>query len=77
MQKRTNPFSNPKMNTTKLIEILRWPATKRNGMYPWYVIVWRLCVYPFLVLFGLGFYLSILLLTFSLYEAETFRKEWF
>lgn len=65
------------MNTSKLIEILRWPATKRNDMNPWYGILWRLCVYPFVCLFAFGFYLSILLLTFSFYEAETFRKEWF
>jgi hypothetical protein len=56
--------------------ILRWPQTKTNNMNPWYVILWRLCVYPFMCLFALGFYLSILL-TSSLYEAETFRKDWF
>lgn len=65
------------MNTTKLIEILRWPSTKRNSMNPWYVIVWRICVYPFVCLFGLGFYLSILIASFSFYQAETFRKDWF
>jgi len=65
------------MNTSKLIEILRWPATKRNGMNPWYVILWRFCVYPFVFLFGLGFYLTSILYDFSLYEAETFRKDYF
>jgi hypothetical protein len=66
------------MNTSKLIEILRWPSTKRNGMNPWYVILWRLCFIPFMFLFGLGYYLTILLSTLSFYQAETFRKDyWF
>jgi hypothetical protein len=56
---------------------LRWPQTKTNNLNPWYVILWRFCFIPFVFLFGLGFYLSILLLTLSFYQAETFRKEWF
>jgi hypothetical protein len=66
------------MNISKLIEILRWPSTKRNGMNPWYVILWRLFFLPFVMLFGLGFYLTTLLSTFDFYEAELFKRDyWF
>jgi len=66
------------MNTSKLIDILRFPQKKGNTFNPWYIILWRLCFIPFVFLFGLGFYLIIVLFTLSFYQAETFRKDyWF
>jgi len=39
----------------KLLELIKkidcnWPKKERNNLYPWYVIVWRVCVcLPFVV----------------------------
>jgi hypothetical protein len=66
------------MNTSKLIDILRFPQKKGNTFNPWYIILWRLFFLPFVMLFGLGFYLTTLLSTFDFYEAELFRRDyWF
>ena len=64
------------MNKTMLIDILRFPAKKGNNMNPWYTVLWRIAMLPFLIVFQIGFYIAILAFTLSPYHAEQFRKEY-
>lgn len=61
---------------TLLINILRFPRKKGNYLNPWYVILWRISLYPFVIVLGTAFYLMILLFHLDVYAAEQFRKEW-
>lgn len=64
------------MNKTMLIDILRFPAKKGNNMNPWYIVLWRIAMLPFLIVFQIGFYIAILAFTLNPYLAEQFRKEY-
>lgn len=59
-----------------IIDILQFPKKKTNGLNPWYVILYRLCLYPIVLVFGIGFYISTLAFTLSPYSAEQFRKDY-
>jgi hypothetical protein len=62
------------MNISKLIDILRFPHKKGNGLNPWYRILWGFLLLPFIIVFGIGFYVCIVLFHLSFYTAEEFRK---
>lgn len=64
------------MKTSTLIDILRFPKKKTNNLKAWYHVIWSLCAVPLVIVFGIGFYFSILLFSLSFYEAEQFRKDW-
>jgi predicted permease len=64
------------MKTSVLIDILRFPAKKTNNLNAWYRILWSLFFFPFVIVFGIGFYIAILAFTLSPYRAEQFRKEY-
>lgn len=54
-----------------------WPRTKSNGLNPWYVILWRLLMYPFVFLSGSMFYLTLCMWHCDTYFAEQFRKNYY
>lgn len=55
-----------------------WPKSKEKYyLNPWYVIVWRLCVWPFLVISAVAFYISVAVFQMDFYKSEQFRKEYF
>lgn len=64
------------MKTSTIINILQFPKKKGNGLKPWYGILWSLLIFPFAIVFGIGFYITILLFSLSFYHAEQFRKDY-
>ena len=55
-----------------------WPKSKEKcHLNPWYVILWRLCTYPIMVVSAVAFYVSLIIFTTGFYKAEQFRKEYF
>lgn len=57
---------------------LHWPKTKNKpNLNSWHVILWRLLIFPFVVIVGSVFYSLLILFHFDFYQAERFRKEWF
>jgi hypothetical protein len=64
------------MKTSMLINILQFPKKKGNNLNPWYVILWRLFMLPFMILFGIAFYVSYACFTLNLYYPEQFRKDY-
>ena len=60
----------------KLIKILRWPENRRTGLLPWFVILRRLLVYPFLFATICLFWLFTVIWYGGLYEANLFWDEY-
>lgn len=60
----------------QILNILCFPQRKENNLKPWYHILWSMFFFPFMIVFGIGFYVSILLFTLDLYHAEQFRKDY-
>lgn len=60
----------------KIINILQFPKKKGNGLKPWYAILCSLFFLPFVIVFGIGFYVSTVLFSHGFYSAEEFRKDY-
>lgn len=62
---------------TFLINILRFLKKKGNSLNPWYIILWRICLFPFVIVFASAFYILTVLFHFDFWQAEKFRKDYF
>ena len=56
----------------------QWPKSKEKYyLNPWYVILWRFCTYPLVIVSAVAFYVFMAMFRMDFYSSEQFRKYYF